>query len=338
MRTRFSIETARARASGGEAPSWMRTDSAIWWPIVSTGLRLVIGSWKIIAMRLPRIARISLSSRPRRSRPSKATLPRTVRPRRGGRRRMIDSAVTLLPQPDSPTIPSVSPAPTSNDTPSTARVVPSSVKKEVARSRTARRGVMRAAPNPSPEWERGRGEGPPSPQKARWKGRRRRSVDLSLAVVRAYPSPLPLSLRERDHIGASSHPPREARVEAVAQAVAEEVHGQHDDGERDAGGEDRPRRPRQEQPRLGDHVAPGRNLGRGAGAEKGQRRLDQDRRRADIGRLHDQRRHRRRHDVAQEDLPHRRAAGDRRLDIGRLAHREHDRAHEADDGDRKSVV
>src|SRR5215203_4164382 len=327
MRTRFSIETARARASAGEAPSWMRTDSAIWWPMVSTGLRLVIGSWKIMAMRLPRIARISLSSRPRRSRPSKATLPRTVRPRRGGSRRMIDSAVTLLPQPDSPTIPSVSPAPTSNDTPSTARVVPSSLKKEVARSRTARRGVM----DPSPEWERGRGEGPRLPRKARWKGRPRRSVDGSLDAARADPSPLPLSLRERDHIGASSHPPREARVEPVAQAVAEEVHRQHDDGERDAGGEDRPRRARQEQPRLGDHVAPSRNLGRGAGAEKGQRRLDQDRRGADIGRLHDQRRHRRRHDMAQEDLPHRRAAGDRRLDIGRLADREHDRAHETDD-------
>ena len=34
---------------------------------------------------------------------------------------MIESAVTLLPQPDSPTIPSVSPGNTSNDTPSTAR-------------------------------------------------------------------------------------------------------------------------------------------------------------------------------------------------------------------------
>src|SRR4051794_40788327 len=216
----------------------MRTASVIWWPMVSTGVRLVIGSWKIMAMRLPRIARIAPSSRVSRSVPSKCTEPRTVRPSRGGKRRMIESAVTLLPQPDSPTMPSVSPGETSNDTPSTARVTPSSVKKNVARSRTERRGVI-------------------------------------------------------------SHPPREARVEAVAQAVAEEVHGEHHDGERDAGCEDRPGGAGEKQPRLRDHVAPGRDLGRRARAEEGQRRLDQDRGGADIGRLHDQRRNRVRQDVAQ---------------------------------------
>ena len=36
---------------------------------------------------------------------------------------MIDSAVTLLPQPDSPTTPSVPRAGISNDTPSTARTI-----------------------------------------------------------------------------------------------------------------------------------------------------------------------------------------------------------------------
>ena len=46
---------ARARLRCALAPVWMRTASAIWWPMVSTGLRLVIGSWKIIAMRLPRM-------------------------------------------------------------------------------------------------------------------------------------------------------------------------------------------------------------------------------------------------------------------------------------------
>ena len=38
---------------------------------------------------------------------------------------MIDSAVTLLPQPDSPTSPSVSPARTAKLTPSTALTMPS---------------------------------------------------------------------------------------------------------------------------------------------------------------------------------------------------------------------
>ena len=36
---------------------------------------------------------------------------------------MIESAVTLLPQPDSPTMPSVSPGASENDTPSTARAI-----------------------------------------------------------------------------------------------------------------------------------------------------------------------------------------------------------------------
>ena len=38
---------------------------------------------------------------------------------------MIDNAVIVLPQPDSPTMPSVSPESTYSDTPSTARTVPS---------------------------------------------------------------------------------------------------------------------------------------------------------------------------------------------------------------------
>ena len=44
-------------------------------------------------------------------------------------RRMTESAVTLLPLPDSPTIPSVRPSPSSRSTPSTAGTTPRSVKK-----------------------------------------------------------------------------------------------------------------------------------------------------------------------------------------------------------------
>src|SRR5690606_32489871 len=50
-----------------------------------------------------------------------------------GNRRMMDWAVTLLPQPDSPTIPRVSPAFSENETPSTARTRPSSVSNSVTR-------------------------------------------------------------------------------------------------------------------------------------------------------------------------------------------------------------
>jgi hypothetical protein len=70
------------------------------------------------------------------------TDPPTVRASRSGRRRMMERAVTLLPQPDSPTMPSVSPLPTSNDTPPTARVTPSWVKKCVSRSRTDSKGSV----------------------------------------------------------------------------------------------------------------------------------------------------------------------------------------------------
>src|SRR5690349_10940402 len=51
-------------------------------------------------------------------------------------RRMIDFAQTLLPEPDSPTMPSVSPRRRSKLTPSTARTGPASVRNQVRRSRT----------------------------------------------------------------------------------------------------------------------------------------------------------------------------------------------------------
>jgi len=50
----------------------------------------------------------------------------------------IASDVTLLPDPDSPTIPSVRPRSTANDTPSTALTTPSSVSNRTRRSLTWR--------------------------------------------------------------------------------------------------------------------------------------------------------------------------------------------------------
>src|SRR5882724_5438900 len=83
--------------------------------MVSTGLRLVIGSWKIIATSLPRTSRIAGSGSVKRSRPASLMLP-SMRPFSCGMSRMTDSAVTLLPEPDSPTIATVSLAATSKDT------------------------------------------------------------------------------------------------------------------------------------------------------------------------------------------------------------------------------
>src|SRR2546426_2824533 len=106
--------------------------------IVRTGFKLVMGSWKIIAMLFPRIPRTSSSSILRTSSPSKMIAPLTIFPGGCGMRRISESAVTDLPHPDSPTMPSVSPWSSSNDTPSTARTTPSRVKNCVCRSVTAR--------------------------------------------------------------------------------------------------------------------------------------------------------------------------------------------------------
>src|SRR4029450_3867948 len=59
-------------------------------------------------------------------RPGRSTIPR------------IERAVTLLPQPLSPTMPRVAPGERSKLTPSTAFTVPSSCEKYVFRSRTVR--------------------------------------------------------------------------------------------------------------------------------------------------------------------------------------------------------
>src|SRR5918911_3533619 len=54
---------------------------------------------------------------------------------------MIERHVTLFPHPDSPTMASVRPLSTVNETPSTAWTMPSSVLNEVFRSRTSRRAI-----------------------------------------------------------------------------------------------------------------------------------------------------------------------------------------------------
>src|SRR5438128_182112 len=55
--------------------------------------------------------------------------------------RRMERAVTLLPHPLSPTMPTVCPGSTSNEMPSTARTLPSSSSKRTRRSRTAITGA-----------------------------------------------------------------------------------------------------------------------------------------------------------------------------------------------------
>ena len=72
-----------------------------------------------VATRLPRTHRMASSFKLKRSMPSNSTKPPVTRP--GSEiSRMIEKLVTLLPQPDSPTIPNVSPRWIAYETPSTA--------------------------------------------------------------------------------------------------------------------------------------------------------------------------------------------------------------------------
>ncbi len=73
------------------------------------------------------------------SRPPKRISPETIFPGGSGINRMSERFATDLPEPDSPTIPSVSPRLSSKPMPSTAFTTPSSVSKYVRRSLTSSR-------------------------------------------------------------------------------------------------------------------------------------------------------------------------------------------------------
>ena len=96
-------------------------------PTVNTGLSEVIGSWKIIAISLPRTRRISAGESFSRSRPLNMTVPASTLPGGEGMIPMIDFMATDLPDPLSPTIAIDSPSPRSKVIPLTAWTMPSSV-------------------------------------------------------------------------------------------------------------------------------------------------------------------------------------------------------------------
>src|SRR6186997_1270061 len=125
----------------------MSSGSAMIPPAVIRGSRLAYGSWKIICIRLRR-RRNSAPLNSVTSWPSKM-----MRPPVGGLSRMIARPVVLLPQPDSPTRPRVSPRSISNVTPSTAwtsptwrwRMIPSRIGNQTFRPSSRRSGTLPAA-------------------------------------------------------------------------------------------------------------------------------------------------------------------------------------------------
>jgi hypothetical protein len=98
---------ARSRAAFFETSLWARTASAICLPTEYTGLSEVSGSWKIIAILLPRTSVYSFSVMPSSSLPRNRTDP-AMRAFLGNRP-MSAIELTDLPEPDSPTMPMASP-------------------------------------------------------------------------------------------------------------------------------------------------------------------------------------------------------------------------------------
>ena len=108
-----SSSMARCRAAFGAIAWWLRSISAIWNPMVYTGFSAVIGSWKMTETSLPRIDRSDRGSMPTSS--PAVELDRAPDVAFFGSRPSSDIAVVDLPDPDSPTMASTSPALSSND-------------------------------------------------------------------------------------------------------------------------------------------------------------------------------------------------------------------------------
>ena len=87
---------------------WLPATCISWRPTDIVGLSEPSGSWKIIAISAPRILRISSGVSAVRSRPPNSIEPPVMRPLRA-RILRIAAATVDLPEPDSPTSPTISP-------------------------------------------------------------------------------------------------------------------------------------------------------------------------------------------------------------------------------------
>ncbi len=138
MPTRSKSSRVRTMACFSERPSWSMIGSAICLPVSVTGFRAFIAPWKIIEISFQRTFCMPYSVRLARFLPSKRISPETILPF-AGRSLRIESAAVVLPQPDSPARPRLSPGSTQKLTFSTARTQPCESLKRVVRSRTSRR-------------------------------------------------------------------------------------------------------------------------------------------------------------------------------------------------------
>ena len=98
-----SSSIARSSAFFPSIFSWALICSTICWLMVKTGFKLESGSWKIIAIEPPRSLRIAFSGAPINSSPRNLTLPAVILAVFLGKSPSIARALTLFPEPDSPT-------------------------------------------------------------------------------------------------------------------------------------------------------------------------------------------------------------------------------------------
>ncbi len=148
MPTSSSSSLTRARASLPCASPWVSIGSAIWSPIVLTGLNAFIAPWKTIETSFHRCGLIDSSPRARMSSPLRITFPETEAV--GGSRPIIARMVVVLPQPDSPTRPRRSPSRRSKLTPWTAWSSPPPCRSnQTWRSSTLTTGSGTLTPRPS---------------------------------------------------------------------------------------------------------------------------------------------------------------------------------------------
>ena len=140
MPTMSSNSTERSHDSFFPIDWWDWIISTIWSPMRCTGFNADSGSWKIIATRLPRTWLMTFLDAPTSSVPPTVAEPsmradfgsRLIRPRN----------VTDLPEPDSPTMPSISLSATSRSMPRTACTSPNMVGNVTRKSRSRSTGSL----------------------------------------------------------------------------------------------------------------------------------------------------------------------------------------------------
>ena len=145
MPTLSSSSLARSFACAAVVSgSWQRIGSAIWPPMVCTGLSEFIAPWKTMAIFRHRTDRSSSSVSVMTLRPSNAIEPDDIVASRASSLG-IASASVVLPQPDSPARPSTWPVLTARLAPSTATIGPRGVAYSTRRSLISSRLIVSPA-------------------------------------------------------------------------------------------------------------------------------------------------------------------------------------------------